>query len=494
MEEMLKEKPYVRTFRELAEDDPDAPMITCEGVTVTRRQVDLVSNRLARAFEAEGVRQGDLVTMAIGNSIAYIEVLLACWKLGAVPQPVSPILPRAERQAIVELANSKLVIGARAEDHPGRKCVPADYRPDASFSDAPLAERVSPVMKAVTSGGSTGRPKLILSGTPAVGVAAMGAAYHFKPADCMLVSGPLYHNAPFVFAIGGLLMGQHLVLMPRFDAEKALQAIDQHQINVVYFVPTMLSRMHKVTQEQPGRFRLTSLRVLWHMAAPCPDWLKQAWIDLIGAEKIWEMYGGTESISVTVINGREWLEHRGSVGKPVFGEMKILNEAGEKAAPNEVGEIYMRGPQGAAASYHYVGAEKREKDGWESLGDLGWMDEGGYLFISDRRTDMIVAGGANVYPAEVEAAIDSHPLVRSCAVVGLPDDDLGQRVHAVVHADPALTSEDLLRFLGEKIVRYKVPRSIEFVDQPVRDDAGKVRRSAVRDAAIERLGVKPRRA
>ena len=490
MEELLKPKPYVRILRELAESDPDANAITCENDTVTRGELDKASNRLARAFEAAGVEQGDFVTLALPNSVAFFEALLACWKVGAVPQPVSHRLPQSERQAIVELANSKLIVGASAEEHPGRKCFPVGYRPDATLSDEPLEERVSPISKAVTSGGSTGRPKLILSGAPAVGAAGMAMAYHLVPTDRLLVPGPLYHNAPFVFALSGLLMGQHLVIMPKFDAEKALTAIHANRVTALYAVPTMMSRMLKALQDHPNHFDLSSLRILWHMAAPCPGWLKQAWIDLIGAEKVWELYGGTEAIAVTFINGSEWLEHRGSVGKPVFGgEMKILSEAGEPAALGEVGEIYMRGPQGTASTYHYVGAQKNEKDGWESLGDLGWMDAEGYLYISDRRTDMIVAGGANVYPAEVEAAIESHPRVRSCAVVGLPDDDLGQRVHAVVHAESALTSAELLEHVRQKLVRYKVPRSVEFTNEPLRDDAGKVRRSAVRDAAILRLGL-----
>ncbi|HEY0939775.1 MAG TPA: AMP-binding protein [Steroidobacter sp.] len=490
MDELTKVKPYVRILRELAESAPDAPVITCEGVTVTRGQLDKASNRLARAFEAAGVTLGDCVTLALPNSIAFFEALLACWKVGAVPQMVSHRLPQVERQAIVDLANSKLVVGASPQDHPGRQCLPVGFQPDAALSDAPLQERVSPISKAVTSGGSTGRPKLILSGTPAEGPAGMAMAYFMRPDDRPLICGPLYHNSPFIFSMGGLLLGQHLVVMPKFDAEKALQVIQEQRVTVLNLVPTMMSRMLKVIEEQPRRFDLSSVRLLWHMAAPCPPWLKQAWIDLIGAEKIWEIYGGTESIAVTCINGKEWLEHPGSVGKPAFGgDMRVLNEAGEVAAPGEVGEIYMRGPPGAPPSYHYVGAQKRQKDGWETLGDLGWMDEQGYLYISDRRTDMIVSGGANVYPAEVEAVIDSHPLVQSCAVVGIPDADLGQRVHAVVHAMPGITPDELLLFINERLVRYKVPRSIEFVNEQLRDDAGKVRRSAVRDAVIERLGL-----
>jgi bile acid-coenzyme A ligase len=168
--------------------------------------------------------------------------------------------------------------------------------------------------------------------------------------------------------------------------------------------------------------------------------------------------------------------------------MKVLDAEGNPAPPGEVGEIYMRPFDGMSPTYHYIGAEPRALDGWESLGDLGWMDEEGYVYLSDRRTDLILAGGANVYPAEVEAAIDEHPHVLSSLVVGIPDDDLGQRVHAIVQPDGEVTVDDLLAHLQERLVRYKIPRSFEFVDEPLRDDAGKARRTAVRDAAIQRLG------
>jgi bile acid-coenzyme A ligase len=487
MTELLKAKPFVRIIRELAEAEPEAIAITCEGRSVNRDALDRASSRLARAYEAAGVDHGDFITIALPNSIAFYEALIACWKIGAVPQPISHRLPLAERRAIVELADSKMIVGATADEHPGRQCLPADYVPDPTLSDGPLDDRISPIFKAMTSGGSTGRPKLILSGTPAVGAAGMGMGFHMAASDRQLVSGPLYHNASFILSIAGLLLGQQLVVMPKFDAEQALSLIQAHRISWSILVPTMMARMLKVIQAQPDRFDLSSLRICWHMGAPCAEWLKQAWIELIGGEKLWEMYGGTEAIAMTMINGKEWLEHRGSVGKPAWGgQMKVLNEAGEIAAAGEVGEIYMRGPDGAKPTYQYVGAKRKESDGWESIGDLGWMDAEGYLYISDRRTDMIVSGAANVFPAEVEAAIDAHPKVRSCAVVGLPDDDLGQRVHAVVHAEPDLTSQELIEMMSQRLARYKIPRSIEFVGEPLRDDAGKVRRSAIREAAIER--------
>jgi bile acid-coenzyme A ligase len=270
-----------------------------------------------------------------------------------------------------------------------------------------------------------------------------------------------------------------VVLLARFDAVAALDAIAQHRIDHVTLVPTMMLRMVRALRAEPGRFDISSLATVWHMAAPCPPWLKEAWIDLVGPANLYELYGGTESQAVTIITGSEWLEHRGSVGRPAVGEMRILGADGFELPAGEVGEIFMRRPKGAPPTYRYVGAEARERDGWESLGDLGWMDGDGYLYLSDRLTDTIVTGGANVYPAEVEAAILEHPSVDSAVVIGLRDEDLGRAVHAVVQSAGALNEDELRVFLADRLVRYKVPRSFRFVDHPLRDDAGKVRRSAI---------------
>jgi bile acid-coenzyme A ligase len=297
----------------------------------------------------------------------------------------------------------------------------------------------------------------------------------------VLVPGPLYHNAPFATSFLALLYGNHVILLPKFDATAALDAIENYRVDYTNVVPTMMLRMWRAIQDRPSAYDLSSLQTMWHMAAPCPGWLKQAWIDLIGPEKLFELYGGTEQQVTTTINGTEWLQHRGSVGRPKPGSMKILDSDGVEVSTGELGEIFMRADK---ATYRYLGAEPRVRDGWESLGDMGSFDADGYLYLSDRRTDMILSGGANVYPAEVEAAIMQHPEVASAVVVGLPDEDLGQRVHAVVQSESDLTTEELGQFVADHLVRYKVPRSFRVVREPLRDDAGKVRRSAVRDGEI----------
>ncbi len=218
-----------------------------------------------------------------------------------------------------------------------------------------------------------------------------------------------------------------------------------------------------------------------------PPWLKEKWIEWLGPERIFELYGGTERQGATVISGVEWLAHRGSVGK--IGEtsaLRIIGEDGNDVAPGESGEIYFLPADGAGSTYHYLGAEpKRRPDGWESLGDIGRLDADGYLYLGDRLADMILRGGANIYPAEVEAAVTAHPEVASCVVVGLPDPELGQRVHAILElgdtAEAMAVVDGMGDFLADRLSRYKHPESFEIVSVGPRDNSGKVRRTLLRD-------------
>ncbi|MGI8794862.1 MAG: AMP-binding protein, partial [Acidimicrobiales bacterium] len=341
-----------------------------------------------------------------------------------------------------------------------------------------LPDRTAASMKAPTSGGSTGRPKIILSGSPATIDPDAAGGFGLGVDGVHLVPGPMYHNAPFMFSVQGLLKGNHLVVMQRFDASCALELIERHQVDWTLMVPTMMLRIWRLPTEERTARDLASVKGILHLAAPCPPWLKEAWIEWLGPEVIWELYAGTEAQGVTIISGSDWMAHKGSVGRPAPGSMKILDEEGKDAPHGEVGEVWMRPPE--KATYRYIGAEARVgEDGWESLGDMGSMDADGFLYLADRRADMILAGGANIYPAEVEAALDEHPAVRSCAVIGLPDDDLGHRVHAVIEAVEEIDSSELREFLAERLVGYKIPRTFEFVEHQVRDDAGKVRRSGL---------------
>ncbi|HEV7360298.1 MAG TPA: AMP-binding protein [Mycobacterium sp.] len=470
---------------------PDEPAVTCDGLTITRAELDRSTNRLARAYADRGVGVGDYVTMVLPNSVEWIQAAVACWKLGAVPQPLSARLPAAELEDLLQLRPPALLVGREHAEIPS---VPAGFTPDATLSDAALPEAVSPVWKAMGSGGSTGRPKLIEAGGDSRIPAAVGYPLGAQEGDTTLVPVPLSHNTGFTAATIALLMRQHLVLMSRFDPHRFLQLITDHRVTFLTTVPTIMQRTLPVYQANPQSYDLSSIRRFWHLAAPCPPAIKQAWIDLLGPEKVWELYGGTELQALTFISGDQWLTHRGSVGVVVAGEMKVLDDDGKPCPPGVEGEIYMRPNPGSAPTYRYVGATAKSRDGWDSLGDLGYFDTDGFLYLSDRRVDMFTVGGRNVYPAEIESALSAHPDVLSCLVVGVPDPnagDLGQVPYALVQTidDSTLDAAGVQEFLREHIAGYKVPPTydfIEFVDTPLRDDAGKARRSAVRAEIMAR--------
>lgn len=486
---MSDETPLGVLIGALARAEPRRPAVTCEGHTITRGELEARTNRLARAFAARGVARDSFVTIGLPNGIAFFEAMVAAWKLGATPQPISSRLPSAERRAIIELANPSLVVGVDPGEAPGRATVASGFEPDPALSAEPLPPAVAASFKAPTSGGSTGRPKLIVATQPATweSISGFAALLRIPMNGVHLVTGPLYHNGPFVTSLLALLNGNHLVVMPRFDAVHALELIERHRVDWMYAVPTMLHRIWRLPEAERTRRDLSSLKVVMHMAAPCPMWLKDAWIGWLGAERVLELYGGTEAQSFTVISGEEWLTHRGSVGRPVLGEMRVLDRDGRPVAPDEVGEIWMRRGPDAPAPYRYLGAKpKARDDGWESLGDMGRIDAEGYVYLSDRDTDMILVGGANVYPAEIEAALDEHPAVASSCVIGLPDEEYGNAVHAIVQAEGALEGHALEAFLAERLAKYKRPRTYEFVSGPLRGDDGKVRRTALRAERLAR--------
>ncbi|WP_334163366.1 AMP-binding protein [Phenylobacterium sp.] len=475
-------------LRQHARFQPNAPAVSCGSETLTYAELDRRSNRIARGLQTYGVKQGDLVTLGLPNIVGFVEAAHAIWKLGATPQPISFRLPKAELQAIVELANSPVVIAAfdHAIDRPILSVADLTAKSD---DDSDLPDAVPPISKAPTSGGSTGRPKLILAGQPGLTpreTPEMGG-FRLRPVETALIPAPMYHNAPFGMMMQATALGAHVVVMPRFDPEATLAEIQARRATWVYLVPTMMSRIWRLPEEVRAKYDLSSVETLWHMAAPCPPWLKEAFIHWIAPGEVMELYAGTEAQAVTIITGSEWLEHRGSVGRVAIGEMAIFGEDGRPLPAGETGEIYMRRPPGSPATYRYVGATpKTLPDGWESLGDIGWFDADGYLYLADRRADMILVGGSNVYPAEIEAALEEHPAVQSVAVIGLPDEDLGATVHAIIQARSPVTEDELRAHLKERLVTYKQPRTYEFVDEALRDDAGKVRRSALREARLKK--------
>lgn len=475
-------------LRRLASADPTRPAVTCGDVTLTRAELVARIDDLAADLARRGVQPGALVTIAVPNSVDWFVAFAACWRVGATPQPVSARLPARELEAIIELADPPVVMGVPAASVPGRHCLPVGYRPPpCTPTEAAAADLVAEAWKAPTSGGSTGRPKLIVSGDPSVIDPEVPSALLLGRDGAFVMPGPLYHNGPLIWSWQALLHGNHVVVLERFDAEATLAALEWSRAQAVYLVPTMMKRIWRLPEDVRLGHDLSELQVVWHLAEPCPEWLKQVWIDWLGPERIYELYGGTEGQASTVITGVEWLAHRGSVGRPAPGTVCITDTDGNELPPHEQGEVWLRNVVRDTPTYRYIGAVARRREGgWESLGDMGHLDADGYLYLGDRSADMILSGGANIYPAEVEAAIQEHPAVHSVAVIGLPDEDRGNSIHAIVEADPAAVDETALRaFVGERLVVYKVPRTWEFVSEALRDDAGKVRRSALR---AERLG------
>ncbi|MBJ22611.1 MAG: AMP-binding protein [bacterium] len=473
---------YGRALTLNAERNPDAVAFILEGQSATFGELDASSNRRARAFARLDVSEGDFVTIALPNSLEFVESLFACWKLGATPQPISARLPEVERSAIIELVDPKLILGV--EPRGGRISLAEGF--DVSDEDSGgLPDKVSKHRIAICSGGSTGRPKVVVDHIPAQ--VDPEIPHHGLGSDAsILVPGPLYHSGPLINCLTVLLLGGKVVAMSRFDARESLALIAKHRLRLAIVVPTMLLRIWKLPEEERKAADLSSIHRVISGSATLPNWLQREWIEWIGPDRVWEFYGGSERIGGTLISGREWLEKPGSVGRVTHGrKLRVLDSAGQDLGPGEIGDVYFMPPDGPGSTYHYLGAEpRRTPDGWETLGDMGRLDEDGYLFLVDRRTDLIICGGANIYPAEVEGAIESHPEVHSCAVIGLPDEDLGARVHAIVQTVAPVEADELRSFLADLLVRYKIPRSFEFVEEPLKDDAGKVRRRALRDARV----------
>jgi bile acid-coenzyme A ligase len=339
---------------------------------------------------------------------------------------------------------------------------------------------------AVASSGSTGAPKLILHRgaleLPLASVIGFLDAVGVAADDRFLPASPLYHSGGIIDSLFGLFAGTTIVLLERFRATVVLQAIEQWGLNSITIVPTMLKRMLEVPDVATRDY--SRLRNICSTAAPFPASIRRAWIDILGPHRVLEIYAGSELTGLTSITGTEWLARPGSVGRPVFSEIRIVDESGAELAPGELGEIFMRSTTGGEG-FEYRGAQpRRHGDGFYSIGDLGWVDSDGYLFVADRRTDLIVTGGSNVYPNEVEEVLLSHPEIFDVAVIGLFDQEWGKRVHAVVQpvAGASITDDEVRGYARERLVAYKVPKTVEFVRRLPRSELGKVQRNRLIEA------------
>ncbi|NGY04153.1 AMP-binding protein [Solimonas terrae] len=473
---------------QLASERPDAIALILQKMDgsderLTWMQLERWANRLAHRLSERSAGPGSFIAIHLPNCLEHVVATLAAYKLGACPMPISHRMPATERDQMLALSTPTAVIS----DAPDLEGISrAQLRSLDRYPDAPLPNAIPQPFKAIASGGSTGKPKLIVS----------PGAFHYAADDYPFATllgivdgdrlyspGPLYHNQAFLFTQAALFVGASAVLNEKFDAEQSLSAIVRHRPSVLNVVPTMMLRMLRAASFQASDLR--SLRRLWHLAAPCPDWVKRAWIERLGASKVYELWASTEITGITVISGAEWLERPGSVGKGYHTEIRILDARRCPVPPMEIGEIFTRA-WGGPPQYRYLGAPELETVGTDfaSVGDLGYVDEDGYLYLSDRRVDLIISGGANVIPAEVEAILTQHPEVRDAVVIGVKDEDLGRRVHALIEPtseDRCPGQDDLDRHVRAHLASYKVPRGYEFLTALPRDEAGKIRRSKLRD-------------
>ena len=474
-----------------ASESASSPALHHEGKTLSWLDLENVTNQKAKLYEEYGVKKNDFVVIGHPNSFNFFISCFSAWKVGATPMPISSKLPNIELDAILNLCQPALVDGINYDKVSAKwKYIPPNFAIDEKTSSIPLDTRIADSWKAMTSGGSTGRPKVIVSKDKAEHDIYSRDFLNFD--GSVLIPGPLYHNGPFLWAMHALFQGNKVTITTRFNALETLFLIQEQNVDTVYLVPTMMHRIWKLSSEEKESVNLKSLKTIWHLASPCPLWLKHKYIDWFGPEKIWELYGGTEGIGFTIINGIEWLKHEGSVGKAGDDfEIRILDNKNQILPPREVGEVFLKRYDGVGNKYFYIGATAtRTKDGWESYGDMGYLDESGYLYLTDRKTDMILSGGANIYPAEVEAAIDKHSKVRSSVVIGMPDDDLGNTVHAIIDVDKNdITTDEILLHLSKHLVQYKIPRTVEFTHTILRDEAGKVRRKDLREERIRKRSI-----
>ena len=475
--------PFGMRLQQLAEQRGDEPALDtlAPGGTARRltfEQLDARANQWGRALAADGAKLGSLVALAIPNSEQLVLAALGCWKIGAIPVPMRWDLPEWERSRVLAVIEPAVIVDEHKRD--------ALVFSAAGQSDEPLPVVVSPNANGICSSGSTGLPKVIL--TLAQGVWTPESSFPFLAAwaptaqpQTILVPGPMYHTNGFS-PLSYLLGGDRLVVLEKFDAATVVDAIEQYRITNFTATPTMLARIAALPDIKQRDF--SSVAWILQGAAVMPHGLLNTWFDLLSPEQVVMAYGMTENLGITALRGDEWLAHPGSVGRGFRDtEVRILDPQGRPVATGELGEVYLRSPM--SAGYHYLGGAPllpSTPDGFRTAGDIGHLDGDGYLYIADRRSDMIITGGANVFPAEVECALAEHDDIADVVVIGLADPEWGRRVHAVVQrADSAttLTERRVIEYAKTRLAAYKVPKTVEFVDQIPRTAATKVNRAAM---------------
>ncbi|MDQ1082697.1 MULTISPECIES: AMP-binding protein [Microbacterium] len=468
-----------RTFSailaERARADPDEPVVIDSVGTMTAGELNAAASALAHELVDRGVRRDDLVAVSLPNGRDFVVACFGIWRAGATPQPLSTDLTASERGALEDIAVPALAIG-------GRPASPdVEWLPDVRVAPRAgvLPDIAASCWKAPATSGSTGRPKIVRAAAGGTIDPSRPVAAFLPRAATQIVAGPLWHSAVFTYAFRGMLTGHRLIILDRFDPERWLDAVETHCATWGLLVPAMMARLLRLPDEVRAPERVASIESVLHMGAPCAPALKRAFLDWIGAERVDEVYAGSESNGLTRITGTEWLERPGSVGRPIGGtEIRIRDDDGRDLPAGASGLVWMR--RGETAAYAYMGATSRRDDaGWDTLGDIGHLDDDGYLFLHDRADDVINRGGDKIAPALIEAVLEEHPAVAEAVAFGVGDDDLGQVAHAVVFLVDADADMGAVAAHVRELLGARAPAALHVSETPLRNDAGKVRRSAL---------------
>ena len=485
------------------------------GETVTFAEYEARCNQIAHLLRSAGLQRGDHIAVFMENSIPVLEIEGAAERTGLYYTLINSYLAPDEVAYIITNSRSRLLFGSAAKrevaEQAAAKCPQLERKlmtgpgspPDGwEFFDAALAgcpsdpvpdESLGAAM--LYSSGTTGQPKGVLRDLPTVAPSEplpvmlfVRAMFGFRDGMTYLNPAPLYHSAPQASVSAALRMGSTTVVMEHFEAERWLALVERYRVTNCQMVPVMFSRLLRLPEEVRARFDTSSLECIVHAAAPCPVHVKQAMIDWLGPI-ITEYYGATEANGFTFCDSAQWLAHPGTVGKPILGDLLVLDDDGRECPTGIDGTIWFRG----ATAFQYFQdpaktAAGRSGDGsMSTVGDVGHVDAEGYLYLTDRQSYMIISGGVNIYPQETENLLSGHPAVLDVAVIGVPNDDLGEEVKAVVQlVDPAAAgpelAQELIAYCRDRLTHFKCPRTIDFTDELPRSATGKLYKRLLRDA------------
>jgi len=496
-----------------AKSTPDKPayVMAASGETITFAQLEAGSNRGAQLFRSLGLGVGDPIAIFMENHPLFLQICWAAQRSGLIYTAISSRLTAPEAAYIIGDCGAKALITSHAKrdvaaalaedvaDLTGRFMVGGAIEGFDSWEEATAAQPSDPIADEcegtdmLYSSGTTGRPKGVKTkfepkplGTPPALTALVTHVYGADADSVYLSPAPLYHAAPLRFNMAMLRVGATCIVMEQFDAVEALRLIERHGVTHSQWVPSMFVRMIKLPEEERSGHDVSSLRVAIHAAAPCPIPVKEKMIEWWGPV-LYEYYAGTEGNGFTAIDSNEWLEHKGSVGRALTSPIHILDDEGKELPPGEAGGVYFE--SGAVFEYHNdpeKTAESTSAEGFTTLGDIGYLDADGYLFLTDRKADMIISGGVNVYPREAENLLVTHPAVADVAVFGVPNEDFGEEVKAVVQpvdmasAGPELETE-LIEFCQSQLSKIKCPRSVDFEPDLPRHPTGKLYKRLLKD-------------